>query len=662
MAFYIDHSLQFDTRDEYFYHESLFLPVAALAVARKKEDIHGLILGGGDGLGLREGLKFPATQRIDLVDYDAQIIQFAKTELQNFNKKALSDPRVVVHIQEAHEYLRRATGRYDYIVADFTFPHDLSGCSLFTRDFFYDLSQRLRPQGIFALNACSPMRSAEAFWSIYRTLSCVGLNPKPFQIQIPSFVAQGYGSWGFFLASSAPLLHKEIQNIVFPEDRQFITKDIFLNAMSFDGHTVLHGFNFGRIIHQPEDLLTLFNTSGIFSSLGGESIDFSKDMLPFEVWKYFAAQPEYIFFSMSTYWKERIFNILADLDWGELMAGVEAALVKHSKEKVRDVCALLQRMSQAWKNGEQGRETFQRGLVALLAVIILINMLCPDNAFSKGYHGGHNYSSNSSSESQINLNLIAPTAATAFYTAYWLNNACVPDRSGNSHRKLFFPSTSSTVKENVQEPSFFAFNDLTYLTEQGNIFQLIPRTQFFYRIATSRLILYPPGPSAPVLELALDQDVADSLVKDIQANREALTASITQLEHWLNWSQAAAFLVKDIANEKKELEKLKTLQALLDTINQNSYSATASGSLDVASLKLAPAVYITVNGNLIVKTSDGVWKDYVYRGFGPSGNRAVLSTNILLDRFFEELLGGAVQNLKPQDPLLSLINDKMNRR
>ena len=43
LAFYIDGSLQFDTRDEGIYHESLALPAAALAAARFKRPLAALI-------------------------------------------------------------------------------------------------------------------------------------------------------------------------------------------------------------------------------------------------------------------------------------------------------------------------------------------------------------------------------------------------------------------------------------------------------------------------------------------------------------------------------------------------------------------------------------------------------------------------------------------
>ncbi|MDP2866144.1 MAG: spermine synthase, partial [Elusimicrobiota bacterium] len=46
-SFYIDGSLQFDSRDEAVYHEALALPPLALAAARLKRPLEALVLGGG---------------------------------------------------------------------------------------------------------------------------------------------------------------------------------------------------------------------------------------------------------------------------------------------------------------------------------------------------------------------------------------------------------------------------------------------------------------------------------------------------------------------------------------------------------------------------------------------------------------------------------------
>src|SRR4029077_19859198 len=61
---FLNGHLQFSSADEYRYHEALVHPAMTLAGAARR----GLILGGGDGLALREVLKNPSVEAVTLVD------------------------------------------------------------------------------------------------------------------------------------------------------------------------------------------------------------------------------------------------------------------------------------------------------------------------------------------------------------------------------------------------------------------------------------------------------------------------------------------------------------------------------------------------------------------------------------------------------------------
>ena len=185
-AFYIDGSLQFDSRDEAVYHEALALPPLALAAARLKRPLEALVLGGGDGLALKR-LLGGGVKRAELVDYDPGVLALARGEFSAFNGGALDDRRVKVHTGDAVKYLASGRGLFDLALADFTFPEDLAGCSLFTRSFFSSVRARLAAGGLFAMNAVSPDRFPAAFWSLYRTLASARLYPRPLRLSIPSF-------------------------------------------------------------------------------------------------------------------------------------------------------------------------------------------------------------------------------------------------------------------------------------------------------------------------------------------------------------------------------------------------------------------------------------------------------------------------------------------
>jgi spermidine synthase len=63
---YINGNLQFSSRDEYRYHEALVHPVLQPMPWAKRV----LVLGGGDGLALREILRYPNIEHVTLVDLD----------------------------------------------------------------------------------------------------------------------------------------------------------------------------------------------------------------------------------------------------------------------------------------------------------------------------------------------------------------------------------------------------------------------------------------------------------------------------------------------------------------------------------------------------------------------------------------------------------------
>jgi spermidine synthase len=74
---YLDKQLQFSSLDERFYHEALVHPAMTMSPSRR----HVLILGGGDGLAVREVLKYQDVKTVDLVELDPKIIQLEKESL-----------------------------------------------------------------------------------------------------------------------------------------------------------------------------------------------------------------------------------------------------------------------------------------------------------------------------------------------------------------------------------------------------------------------------------------------------------------------------------------------------------------------------------------------------------------------------------------------------
>ena len=87
---FLNGNLQFAERDEYRYHESLVHPAMAAHGAPKKV----AVLGGGDGMAVREILKYPSVESVTLVELDPAMTQlFSQHEtLTRLNGGALNNP------------------------------------------------------------------------------------------------------------------------------------------------------------------------------------------------------------------------------------------------------------------------------------------------------------------------------------------------------------------------------------------------------------------------------------------------------------------------------------------------------------------------------------------------------------------------------------------
>jgi spermidine synthase len=220
---FIDGDLQFDTRDEAIYHESLVFP--ALSVLQKRRpgqaDFRGLILGGGDGLVARDMLKTNCFKSIVVAEYDASVIALTRTKLAVLSNESFADPRVDLQIGDCQNFIDYAIAdgaKFDIVIADLTVPQSLSAASLHCIDFYKKIVSILKNDAVFATNALSPTKYPDAYWSIYNSMRCAEFFPRPYRIAIPSFQAEGYGpDWGFFLASPAQIDKSEIGiDFVFP--------------------------------------------------------------------------------------------------------------------------------------------------------------------------------------------------------------------------------------------------------------------------------------------------------------------------------------------------------------------------------------------------------------------------------------------------------------
>ncbi|SHN05766.1 polyamine aminopropyltransferase [Gracilibacillus kekensis] len=220
---YLDGSLQLSSIDEHRYHEVLVHP--AVANTESPEDV--LVLGGGDGLAVRELLKYPEIKTISLIDLDPAVVELANTNphLLKLNEDALKDQRVKISHQDAFQYLESSQDWFDVIIVDLPDPNNESLNKLYTKEFYSLIRNHLNPTGTAMIQATSPVFAREVYWTISNTVSATNLHVENFHVDVPSF-----GNWGFVMASREAI---DLNKIEIEVDTKYLENELLQSLTTF---------------------------------------------------------------------------------------------------------------------------------------------------------------------------------------------------------------------------------------------------------------------------------------------------------------------------------------------------------------------------------------------------------------------------------------------
>ncbi len=219
---FLNGHLQFNSVDEHRYHEALVHPVLSAVKSPRRV----LVLGGGDGLAVREILRYSSVESVTLVDLDPGMTTLADRfpPLAELSRSSLKDRRVTIINEDAFLWVgrdteisrnARASGsdrekpdasafrrieKFDAAIIDFPDPGTFSVGKLYSTRFYRMLRQRLTADAVISVQCTSPLVAPQSYWCIVKTLESVGFHVRPYHAAVPTF-----GEWGFVLASSAPL-------------------------------------------------------------------------------------------------------------------------------------------------------------------------------------------------------------------------------------------------------------------------------------------------------------------------------------------------------------------------------------------------------------------------------------------------------------------------
>lgn len=282
---FLNGGLQFSSLDEAVYHEHLVHPAMALAPRRNRV----LILGGGDGLALREVLKYRDVREVLLVDIDPAIIRLASTHkaLRALNEDAFADARVTamtsravngegfrrIHMEtgntdrfgkpekariasvnvmtvDAFKYVAEAgSGPWDVVIIDFPDPDQVEIAKLYSREFYRALGAIIARDGYVALQATSPHHAREVFLCIGRTMAAAGWNAIPYHANVPSF-----GDWGWYLASptiDSRTLREKMSTLPAIPETKHLTQETARAALAFGKNALAARFDHVSSVMEP---------------------------------------------------------------------------------------------------------------------------------------------------------------------------------------------------------------------------------------------------------------------------------------------------------------------------------------------------------------------------------------------------------------------------
>ncbi|MGZ9897240.1 polyamine aminopropyltransferase [Shewanella gaetbuli] len=236
---YINGRLQFSSNDEHIYHHFLVHPT--LAASARHDNV--LIIGGGDGLGLKQVLEWNP-KSVTLMDLDKDLVslfksppddmpKFLSTAMLALNADSLNDPRVKIINDDAFngvDNLIANNQHFDAIIVDLPDPSHPDLNKLYSDLFYKKLNELLSADGVVTVQSTSPYHAPNAFISIGKTLKSAGFKVNQYHHNVPSF-----GEWGWSIASKQGLSPQQrLANLThFPIENDWLTLGLVKGAFEF---------------------------------------------------------------------------------------------------------------------------------------------------------------------------------------------------------------------------------------------------------------------------------------------------------------------------------------------------------------------------------------------------------------------------------------------
>lgn len=220
----LDGVFQTSLFDEYVYHEMIaHIPLFTHPAPKKV-----LVIGGGDGGTIREVVRHAAVERAEMVEIDGLVVEACKRHLPEISQALVDEhPKVMLTIGDGIQHMKDADNEYDVIIVDCSDPIG-PGEGLFTPDFYHDVYQALKPDGLFVQQTESPFYHQALLQRLYQDVKALFPITRLYLAAVPLYPG---GTHSFTLGSK---LYDPLQTVVrIPEfSTRYYNQDIYKSCFA----------------------------------------------------------------------------------------------------------------------------------------------------------------------------------------------------------------------------------------------------------------------------------------------------------------------------------------------------------------------------------------------------------------------------------------------
>lgn len=215
-----DGIVQISQRDEFIYHEMIaHVPLFVHPAPRRV-----LLIGGGDGGGVREILRHPGVERVVWVEIDDMVISACREHMPEVGP-AWDDPRLELRINDGIRYAKETRDVFDVVIVDSTDPIG-PGQPLFNTEFYRAVAELLTNDGIL-------VTQAESIFYETRLQRRLLSNQRPYfeklHLYLFSTLTYAGGLWSFSFASKGlcPLTDFDPRRVLAADmDTRYYSSDV----------------------------------------------------------------------------------------------------------------------------------------------------------------------------------------------------------------------------------------------------------------------------------------------------------------------------------------------------------------------------------------------------------------------------------------------------